>query len=266
MGQEKMGARIWQLRQKWGQWFAALLLHGALLIGLALMPKPDPDRLADKDNQPKPVTVIWVSPPAETEPVPARVETSTPEPEALPKSNSEPAPDQPGQKKSEIAGPVTPAPAPVPEAHSPSPIAQSAPPQDQPDLLTQRRSAATLLFLGPTAKRRPGQRPRGNIFTFLQTVQCGDMDRLEPKCRAYRRQLANVHLAYGRAVMRAGAAIGAKYRLMDDAELATAFGLDPRYDGPAETLYDSSMDPLTSSSGEIRERLGHWPPDPVFGD
>ncbi len=268
-----MNLRVWQWRQKWGQWFAALLLHGILLIGLAFMPKPDPGRLADADNQPKPVSVVWVSPSptAEPEPEPELVEAPTSKPKVALKNKLEVEPSQQAQQELETTESVTPIPEPVPETNSSNPTAQNEPSEDQPEQSNRRRAASALLLPSPSTQRPlyqniPHQPPHGNILTFLQTVQCGDMERQEPQCRAYRRQLADVHLAYGRAVMREGAAIGAEYRLMNEAELATAFGLDPWYDGPAETLHDSSMDPLTSSSDEIRERLGHWPPDPIFGD
>jgi len=140
---------------------------------------------------------------------------------------------------------------------------QTAPPTEEPkDTLEQRKkAAASLLFLKPT-----NNTDRGTTMGFLQSLACHDIENLDPDCHEIRKTLADVNFAYGRAVMREGAFIGAKYRLMDASELAKAFGKASRYEGPRDTLKDSSMDRKVGGSDEMRERAPGWPPDPVTGD
>lgn len=118
-----------------------------------------------------------------------------------------------------------------------------------------------MLFLKP-----PNNTESGTTVSFLQSLACHDPENLDPNCREIRETLADVNLTYGRAVMREGAIIGAKYRLMGPEELAKVFGKASRYVGPNTTLKDSSMDTKVGGSDEMRERLPGWPPDPVTGD
>ncbi|MCF6293113.1 MAG: hypothetical protein L3J04_06950 [Robiginitomaculum sp.] len=133
--------------------------------------------------------------------------------------------------------------------------------ESEKSLEKRKKAAASLLFLKPT-----NNADSGNTISFLQSLACHDLENFDPDCHEIRKTLADVNLTYGRAVMREGAAIGAEYRLMDASELAKAFGKASRYEGPRNTLKDSSMDTKVGGSDEMRERLPGWPPDPVTGD
>jgi hypothetical protein len=130
------------------------------------------------------------------------------------------------------------------------------------DLLEKRKkAAASLLFLKPSKNTESG-----TTVSFLQSLACHDLENLDPDCQEIRKTLADINFTYGRAVMREGAVIGAKYRLMGPEELAKVFGKASQYVGPKTTLQDSSMGTKVGGSDEMRERLPNWPPDPVTGD
>lgn len=233
------------INNHWLAWLVAILIHLAIAGFLAALPK--------SENFPK----ITLAPAIKFELITAPKKPITPD---KPTNTSRPEVQNKTQqivKKPEMQ-------------QIKKPLAKNIQPNNQATLKLKesekslekrKKAAASLLFLKPT-----NNADSGNTISFLQSLACHDLENLDPDCQKVRETLADINLTYGRAVMREGAIIGAKYRLMDAEELAEVFGKASRYVGPKTTLKDSSMDTKVGSSDEMRERLPGWPPDPVTGD
>jgi hypothetical protein len=237
-----------QVQNRWWTWGFAALLHVAGFLLITVWVKPVILPAPPKVNPIQVVILLPPEPDAESEPETEAEPETEPEPES-----AKVIPTQADTKPEEI--PSTPPP--MPQAQRMPPL--SAPKPEDPQ--ARQQAAASMLFLpAPSGTEETG------TAGFLDDMDCRNLERDEPKCQAYREALGNVEFAYGEAVMRDGAAIGAKYRLLDKEELTRVFGTASRYVGPPTPLKDSSMDTMVGSADEMRDRLSHWPPDPVFGD
>lgn len=221
-------------------WPLALLFHAVLFTWLMLWRPPLPEPVP----QQTPLRVTLVLPPQE---VPVQ---QAPKPLPVP---------QPAPKPATKAEPQPPAAKPQTAAKTQSSTVTLPPPPGTPELTDEerRRQAAAALFLPLSQDGTTG---------FLQSMHCQSPEKRDPACDKLKLGPLVRNLGYGQQVMREGAAIGAQYRKMDRADLAKVFGSGFQYEGPPTTLRDPAMQPNLAGSDEMRDRLGHWPPDPVFGD
>jgi len=233
------------INRHWPAWLFAILLHLVIAGLLVVLPKPNYSQIAT----PAPtIKFELITIPKKQTPPDQPTITSKPEVQTKPQKADEET-DQQQIKQPDIE-----------TSQSKDQIATET--EKPKDTLEQRKqAAASLLFLKPANNTE-----NGTTIGFLQSLACHDLENLDPDCHEIRKTLADVNFAYGRAVMREGAFIGAEYRLMDASELAKAFGKASRYEGPRDTLKDGSMDTKVGGSDEMRERMPGWPPDPVTGD
>jgi len=215
-------------RQIWISWGAAILLHGVVFVWLiasqqspVLVPAiPDPV-----------VQVILIAAPLPLPPEPE------PEPEVL-----APAPEQPAE--------ITPPPTnPSPDVEPPLVPSVSITPEVDFDLQARKKAAASLLFLPKTAPK-----DSNTTVAFLSRMGCVDLTRQDPDCVQYRKTLADIKFAYGRAVFRDGAILGAKYQHLTHEELVVLFGAPVELKGFPDPVKDAIKNSRLGGSDQIRER------------
>lgn len=223
-------------------WPLALFFHVLLFTWLMLwrpeLPAPIPQQ------QPLQVTLV-LPPPEQPAPKPPK-SIPAPEPVSKPKT-----PTSKQTKPETVQLQATPQEAVAGVTMPPPPVRQELSDEER------KRQAAAALFLPPAEDGTTG---------FLQSMHCQSPEKHDPACDQLKLGPMARNLRYGEQVMREGAEISAQYRKMDQADLAKAFSTGFQYDGPPTTLRDPAMQPNLAGSDEMRDRLGHWPPDPVFGD